>query len=240
MKFLVEIDIENKILPLGYRMKFVSLIKAALKKESLEEYEKLYFYEGKKNKGLKPFVFATYLNKFKFEENNIQVDGGVNLTISTPNYNLGILIYNGLLKLKQHDNLIIKKISLEREKEVKENKEIFKTLSPIYIKDKNNNPLSPLDENFNIELNYISNFILKSYRGYGLERELNFRAVDMKKNVIKESIKGFKEKTNKEFMFITAYSGVFELEGSKEDLNLLKQLGVGYRRNEGFGFIDLI
>jgi len=240
LKFVVEIDIENKKLPLAYRMKFVSLIKYAIEKESSDEYKKLYLYEGKKNKKTKPFVFSVYLKDFKIEESNINVEGGANLTISTPSYNIGILIYNGLLKIKKYDNLSIKKISLEKEKEVKNNKELFKTLSPIYIKDEKNIPISPWEENFNEEINYISNIILESYRGYGLEKKLLFNPINMKKNVIKEAIKGFKDKTNKEFIFITAYSGIFELEGSKEDLNLLKQLGVGYRRNQGFGFIDLI
>ena len=60
----------------------------------------------------------------------------------------------------------------------------------------------------------------------------------MKKIVVKEQIKGFKEKTGKEYIYIKAYSGIFKLIGNTEDLNLLKELGVGARRS-GFGNIDL-
>ena len=58
--------------------------------------------------------------------------------------------------------------------------------------------------------------------------------------IVKEEISGFKEKTNKKYIYFNSYSGVFHLRGDKDDLNLLKELGIGVRRNSGFGSIDLI
>ncbi|MCS4585970.1 hypothetical protein FZ990_12235 [Clostridium perfringens] len=42
------------------------------------------------------------------------------------------------------------------------------------------------------------------------------------------------------YILFNSYSGVFHLRGDKDDLNLLKELGIGGRRNSGFGSIDLI
>lgn len=240
MKFSIKLEAGDGIIPLGYRMNFVSLIKKAIEIESKEEFEKLYYYKDKKNKKIKPFTFSVYINDFKIEKDIINVNGYINLIISTPSYNLGIVIYNGLLKLKKHNNLVIQKLSLEKEKAVTNNKEKFKTLSPIYIKDNENKVLTPWDSNFTKEFNYITNLLLESYRGFGLQEELIFTPINMKKVVVKEKIKGFIEETKKEVIFITAYSGIFELQGNIEDLNLLKQLGVGFRRSEGFGLIDLM
>lgn len=244
MRFKVIMESKNKKLPKSNRFMTTSIIKQAMELGDKDLFNELYFYNGKKNKKIKPFTFSIYLNDFNIEEDYIELNGDLSITISTSDYNLGIAIYNGLLSIdefKYKDYLLIrKKIVLIKEKRVSEDAILCKTLSPIHIKDKFNRSVQIEDSNFEKELNYISNLFLESYRGYGLKEELKFKPIKMKKQVVKEEIRGFTEVTNKKNIFIDSYSGIFNLEGDKEDLNLLLQDGVGFRRSEGFGLIDLI
>lgn len=246
MRFKAIFKLKEKKIPISNRFMIVSLIKKAIELGDENLFEELYFYQGKKNKKTKSFTFAIYLNDFNIKDEYIELNGDLSITISTSDYNIGIGIYNGLLKLKDNEfkykkyTLVMKKIILLKEKKVKEEEIVCKTLSPIYIRDIDGNPIEVENENFEKGLNYISDVFLKSYRGYGLKKELKFQKVKMKKQVVKEEIECFINKTHKKYMFINCYSGIFKLEGDIEDLNLLLQNGLGYRRNQGFGTIDLI
>lgn len=236
--------LKDGIIPIGYRMMIVSLLKKAIEKGDKEYFNKLYYYNEKKNKKIKSFCFGTYLQNFKFEEEGIKVDGKINITISTPDYMLGVSMYNGLLKLstyryKDKYEFIKEKVILEKEKIISDEHVVLKTLSPIVIKDSEGKKVDIDSENYEKELNYISNIILESYRGYGLKRKLVFMPIKMKKNVVKEEITGFTKEINKKYIYINGYSGIFTMEGDIEDLNLLLQLGIGFRRSEGFGLISL-
>lgn len=245
MRFKIICRAENNKVPIGYRMMILSLIKKCLQETDGEYFNDIFYFNNKKNKKIKPFTFATYLNDYSYEEDFITVKGEINISISTIDYNLGILIYNGLLKLKEYEfkkeyKLIVQKVILEREKQINENKILLKTLSPIYIRNKNNKPVSIEDETYEKELNYICNLELESIRGYGLKEIIKFRPVNMKKVVVKEEIENFKEITNKKYMYIEAYKGTFTLDGNLEDLRVIVQAGVGFRRSQGFGMIDLV
>lgn len=244
MRLTVKGKIKEKQMSLSYRTMIMSIIKKSMEFGDKEYFKELYFYEDKKNKKIKPFCFGVYLRDFKITGNNVEVNGDISITISTPDYNLGIILYNGFLKMKEHPykgvTFIKDRVILERESKINTLDTLFKTLSPIYIKDKENNPIDVDSHDYCRELNYISDLLLKSYRGYGLREALEFIPVNMKKVVIKEKIKDFIEKTNKEYMYINGYSGIFKLKGDIEDLELLKQLGIGYRRSEGCGLIDLV
>ncbi|WP_294358716.1 CRISPR-associated endoribonuclease Cas6 [uncultured Clostridium sp.] len=236
---------KDGVIPIGYRIMIVSLLKNAIEKGDKEYFDKLYYYNDKKNKKIKSFCFGTYLEDFKFEGDIIRVNGKMNITISTPDYILGIAIYNGLLKLgtykfKDKYEFIREKVILEKEKWITTENIVLKTLSPIVIKNSEGKPVDIANPDYSKELNYICNLMLNSYRGYGLRKNLIFNPVTMKKNVIKEEITGFSNNSKKKFIYINGYSGTFVLEGDIEDLNLLLQLGIGFRRSEGFGLISLV
>lgn len=243
MRLKVIGNIDKEKMPLSYRTMVMSFIKKAIELGDKECFKELYYYKDKKNKKIKPFCFSVYLNDFKIINDQVQVNGDISITISTADYNLGIVLYNGLLKIKEHSykdiTFIKNRVILEKESKVTTKEAIFKTLSPIYIKDKNNKVLSPDNPKYVEELNYISNLLLKTYRGYGLTESLEFTPLQMKKTVIKEKIKDFIKNSNKEFIYINGYLGIFKLKGNIEDLQLLMELGIGFRRSEGFGLVDL-
>lgn len=247
MRLKVIFTEKNKVFPLSYRMLVSSVIKKALELSDNEYYKELYYYEEKKNKKIKPFTFSVFFKDYQIEKDEVNLNGNGSIIISTCDYNLGINLYNGLLKLKSYSykkesgyEIILEKIILEREKIINESRIFCKTLSPIHIKDKNNEVVGINEERFNEELNYICNLALNTFRGYGLKEKLYFMPVSMKKIVAKEKIEGFRKINNKEYIYIEGYKGNFYLEGNVEDLRILLQLGLGFRRSEGFGMIDLV
>lgn len=248
MKIRINFTAKDKRFPLSYRMMITSLIKNALEKGDEEYFKDIYYYEEKKNKKIKPFTFAVFFKDFSIEQDIVNINGNGSILISTCDYNFGINLYNGLLKLKSYDykkgengfEIFISNIILEKEKEINESRIFCKTLSPIHIKDKNNKPLSVTDEKFNVELNYICNLLLNTFRGEGLKEEIIFTAVKMKKVVAKEKISDFKKINGKDIIYIEGYSGTFYLEGNIQDLRMLMQIGLGFRRSEGWGMIDLV
>lgn len=231
-------------IPLANNMLFVSLIKEALKKVNKDYYEKLYYYGDNNNKKIKNFTFSTFLKDFNIEGDIIYIKDKLYFNISSPDYEFGINIYNGLLSMNKfiYKNFTLNrcKISLEKEKFINSEEVIFKTMSAMCIKNKENNFLSPEDLNYGEELNYVVNKSIESFRGYGLKKELQFKSINMKKVVVKESIRNFKNITNKDIFYVNAYKGIFKLTGDIEDLNLIYQLGIGFRRSQGFGMIDIL
>ncbi len=247
MRFVIALKpLENKI-PISNRNIGMSLIKAAIKIENEELFNDMFFYGDKKNKKIKPIAFSIYINDFKINKNDIDVNGDILINISTPSNRIGLTIFNGIIKLKNKGEFKYKNYSFKllnirllEEKAINTNIIKCKTLSPIYIRDINGKSISIEDkEKFEEGLNYVSNIFLESYRGYGLKERLIFEPRYMKKNVIKEEIDEFKNQTNKQFMFINAFSGVFALKGNVDDLKVLMQSGIGFRRTQGFGLLDL-
>lgn len=227
----------NKI-QIVYRMFILSMIKKILSDFDEKYFNSIFFHDGKKSKKIKPFTFSAFFRDYKIKEKYIEVNGEVKIIISSADMKLMMILFNGFMNMKNYGDFIKLSVNVEKERKINKDEAIFKTLSPIYIKDKDGKDLDIEDENYNKVFNYYADIILRSYRGYGLNKTLEFIPLNMKKIIAKEQIKGFKEKTGKEYIYIKAYSGIFKLIGNTEDLNLLKELGVGARRS-GFGNIDL-
>lgn len=231
-------------IPVAHKMMFVSLIKSALTIVDEEYYKNLYNFDEKNNKKIKPFSFSIQLKQFKMQGDVFQIADRVIFNITTPDYELGIKIYNGLLNIEEfhYRDFRLKKIkiNLVKEKNITSNAVVFKTMSPLCIKDKSNTFIEPSHPDYEKELNYIVDKNLMAYRGHGLKLPLKFQEVLMKKVVVKEEISGFKNVTQKQIFYVNAFSGIFKLEGDAEDLDFIYKAGVGFRRSQGFGALDLV
>lgn len=243
MRIIVELKTIK--LPLNYNYLILSLIKNNLSKENPMLFRKIY----KKNEDYefrtKPFTFSVKLENFKVENDEVTLEKHALLTISTFDYIIGSVIYNSFLKEKDYEyqnkyKLQIGKVNILKEKNINSNQAVFKTLSPIIIRNKEGEFLKIDDLNYEKELNYIVNNNIKSYRGNGLKEKLKFEPVLMKKRVIKEKISEFTKKTGKDIFYITGYEGIFKLTGDKEDLNLIYKIGVGFRRGSGGGCLEIV
>lgn len=233
----------NKI-PIGYRMMFVSLIKNLLSNYCEEYYNEIYTYNEGKNKKTKNFAFSVFMKDFKKEE-NVFLTNEVTLNISSPDKKLILYLYNSLIRMKEYEydgeyKIYKNAVKIINHKKIDNDYCMFKTMSPIAVKNKDGRFLNIDDAEYFESLNYIVNQSLINYRGKGLSREIEFIPVDLKKVVVKEKITSFTEKTGKEYMCVNSYSGVFILKGSNEDLNDIHKLGIGFRRNQCFGMIDLV
>jgi len=244
MKLRINFLAKDKKMPLSYRMMITSLIKKSLEVSDEQYFENMYYYGEKKNKKIKPFTFAVFFNDYSIEKSIVNLNGNGSIIISTCDYNFGINLYNGLLKLKEYSykdfTIIFERVLLEKEKNVNERRIFCKTLSPIHVKDKNNKPVPIDDERFNEEINYICNLSLENFRGEGLKEKIYLMPVKMNKVVAKEKIRDFEKINDNDYIYIEGYKGTFYLEGNIQDLRLLMQIGLGFRRSQGFGMIDLV
>ncbi len=240
----IKCEYKTNKFPLMYQMMIVSLIKDSIKQNNKDYYEKLYLYDGKKNKQIKNFTFSVFMNGYEINGEVAEIKNGITVIISTPDLELGINLYNGLLNTKEfrYKSFKIEKqyISLIKEKTINEEEVTFKTLSPIAVKNKEGKFIDINNNDYEKELNYISDLTLKTHRGYGLKQPLKFIPISMRKVVVKEDISGFKQVTSKNIMYVNSYSGIFKLIGAREDLEELYKSGLGYRRSQGFGNVDLV
>ena len=231
---------EVRKIPICYRMAVVSIIKDALRTSDKQYYNRLY---GDAKQVTKPFVFSTYLRNFHMGDKEIELDG-LSVTISSPDYEFLLHLYNGLQK---KERFLYKEFCFEKrrlrfvkEKDVNSSTIVFRTLSPILIENEQGAPVSPDDSNYERHVNYLANLILSRYRGIGLKRHLYVRPIRYKKVIIKESNHQFVERhSDDKYLYFTAYNGLFELMGHPEDLGLLYQLGLSKRRNQGFGQLEI-
>lgn len=264
LKIIYDVD----ILPLDYRNYFMKLIKDALSLNELGRYylNKLYYYgedfKEKSNKAPKPFCFTVRFQhdkeEFKKDKTIFYLKTPVEFYVSSVDKEFLVTLYNGLINKKLYpfkagDGLIkkVESVLLLREKKINKNKAIFKTLAPILIENKDDEPLLPIDEDGNNlessdirfvyflkEFNFITDSILKGIRGEGIKERIEFKPIRVRKEVVKHRIRE-KNEDPKIYTF-TCFSGIFELSGSPEDLNYIYQLGIGLRRAQGFGMVEVI
>ena len=252
-------------LPILYRQRFMSLIKEALGKSDVNYKESLYPEESvEKSKIAKPFCFSISMPKEKtIKKEKIVIDEGIeiedivfyfpensyiNFYISSCDFHFIVNLYNGLLEIKEFKfgngiALKLNRIFMLNERRILNDEVIFKTNSPILIEDAEENPVLPIEariEYFNEQFNAIHHRILKDIRGEGLKRNLTFYPIKIKKQVVKHTLKGFREKTGKPYMMLTCFEGCFKLKGEPEDLQMLYQIGIGLRTGQGFGMVDVV
>lgn len=242
----LKVDYNAERIPRAYNTLFMSLIKEAFKKSDEEYFKKLYFYkDNMANKKSKNLTFSIYVKDYEIKDKDMIVNDRVSVIFSTPDLELGLILYNGLLKLKTFEykkeyHLNRLRMDLIKEKVIDDKEVTLKTLSPICIKNKEGYFINIDSPSYEEELNYITNIVLESYRGYGLKERLRFTDVDMKKVVVKEELREFKNKTGREYECVNSYKGLFKLSGDKEDLKDIYMLGIGNKRSQGFGNVEIV
>jgi|YNPMSStandDraft_1061717.scaffolds.fasta_scaffold04348_5 CRISPR-associated endoribonuclease Cas6 len=249
------------IIPTDYRNHFVSLIKESLKSSS-ENGENFinYFYEGNKSK---PFTFSVYMPvkkdgyNFKFLEGK----NSINFFFTTNDYEFLMRVYNGLNNKKVVSNMKlfkqeINKISdfyLYPNKKITKNEVVFKTLSPILIRDIDDGDYYVVPENllsekklkyykektmdqfiFNLKKNAI--YLVKKFLDREINEndlEFNFPNIELVPTIHSSKVSKFK----------ITYPGIkciMNVKGDNDILKLFYDIGIGARRSEGFGMLDII
>jgi CRISPR-associated endoribonuclease Cas6 len=219
-----------------------------------------------KTKIPKPFCFSVAMpNSKTIKKEKIVIDEGFEIEdtvfyfpqnsylsfyVSSSDYQFILNLYNGLLGIKDFDfknGIILKldRVFMLNEKKIIGDEAVFKTNSPILIEDKDGKPVlpiaseQPLIDFFNKQFNAIHSRILKDIKREGLKQDLELYPLEIKKQVVKHTLRGFREKTGKPYMTLTCFEGCFKLKGDPHDLQMLYQIGIGLRTGQGFGMVEV-
>ena len=226
----IQIRFKTEKIPIDYRLMIISLIKESIKKVDFDYFNELYSKEKQVNK---PYTFALKLGEINFTDKDILTDNIV-ITISSGDYKFLAYLQNGLLNLTtfKYKDYIMEKISLypTENKKIITNSIICKAISPFFIYDSNQKPISPSHEDFNEFLNNSLSAM------FNKRIDVKFEPINLKKRIVKE----MSTKNNGNFLKYETYVGTFKLSGTREDLQILYDYGMSQRRAQGYGLFEII
>jgi CRISPR-associated endoribonuclease Cas6 len=225
----------------NYRKNFVSLIKEAFNYSDNEELKKLNTIKKQK-----PYTFSV---KFYVKNSNDcqleLIDTTLDFYFSTNDYLILMSVYNFMIKRLNNYNIfpncknVLVKAMLLNKSKIDKDSVVFKTLSPIVVRDminKNGNKtLKFTDEDFinNLKLSIKSQ--VKAFLSQDIEQNsIDIRVLKMKA----DNINSFGN--NKNFYGLYANSGLIELNLKPEYLQLLYDIGVAAKRSQGFGMLEKV
>jgi CRISPR-associated endoribonuclease Cas6 len=213
----------------------MSYFKFALSKEYFDKFETMYI----KTTNVKPFSFSTYIKDLRYEgEYAISPTKVLKMYISSNDYNLIMLLYNSILINKNRkmpisplNSVKLDKITVKYLENIETNSINIKFLSPLLLRlhDRNSNKdyyITCDDSNFNME---ITRSIKDLCTFFNINCDtLEIENIALKKVVVKNMRMNF-----------DATAGKMKIKSSPEVLNLLYKIGIGSRRNQGFGLFEI-
>lgn len=227
-------------LPVDYRPGFMSIIKSAIQSEAGEQYELIF---GMRT--VKPYTFAvTFGDEIEIIEDKIFFTKPVEFKFSSFDLVYEIYIYNYLVKNKRlniyQQSFEVSSIRVLNKQEIRKDSAIFRTLAPVLIRSHKNEKhyLCPKCENFSGDEDFDEAFRFNvnelARNLIGIDSvEVEFKPVKLKRVVVKHMTKYGDLK-------FPGFTGVFYLSAPVDVLNLINKAGLGSRRGEGFGMIDLV
>lgn len=241
MRFNVELLLDNEVLPKDKNRIIISLLK-----NNFSSYDKDYYSELYKEtpNNMKSFTFALYMGNCKFLREEIFIpEKKIILNFSTHDIRDGIMFYNAFLKNKGlkysiKDNVMkINKISLNKEKMITNDEAIYKTLSPISVRehhgDNKKTWYHSLDNEKGQEI-FMNNLKYQLIDEFGEERILDIEEVEFEILANKEvKVKHYDIEVLGNICHI-------KIMGKPYILDYLYKAGIGSQRNSGFGMVDLV
>ena len=252
----------SKILP-NYHGAFVSLIKEAVRRADEEMYNEVYVLP---NRRVKPFCFAIYYKREKVEDNVIYTDGLVNMNLSMGDITdrFVLALFNGIRGGKGRTSLypfpfpLGEKLHLAQvmlEKEYLPNYfhqygVSFKTLSPILLhnEEKKNtkavlHPATTMKSGENIvsgrnlviSKEAFLNSLKISLNGVATN-PIQFVPGKLTATKIPYSVGNIDDQRP---INLIGFKGSFTLRGEPDDLYNVYRFGMGFKRNQGFGMVEV-
>ena len=247
MRFAIEFELTKNELPVDYRVTFVSFLKSIFKDYDEAIYNQLY-KEGQITK--KPFTFSLYMGSAKFLKDKISLGGNkIILNFSTYENGLGIHFYNSVLSflnkeypLSEQNFMKATRITLNKEYPIDDDTILVKTLSPIIVRqhERESNKDDYILWSHEDFIKVLKDSIESSYKEFaktdGIEGQISGLVIEplkMKKTVIFHELKKVKTGMN-------ANLGIMKLQGDRELLDFIVKAGLGSRRGQGFGMMEVI
>jgi len=257
MRFSVEIELSGSklVIPTDYRRNILSLIKEAINPGQIgtEIYEKYYVKEARK---IKPFTFSVH-----FKTDDEQSEKG-RLSLTEPKLNLFfsasdpvflIYVYNGLVQLKKDYPLFpglkakVGRFNLEQQKNFQLSESVFKTCSPLLVRDtdasgKSRGYITADKPEFEDRLYHSVKSMCKALLDGTPELKKNdFAAEWIRSQTVR--INHYQNKdaspdSKKEM--IEATSGTIKIKAPANVLQLIYDAGIGAKRSQGFGMLDVL
>jgi CRISPR-associated endoribonuclease Cas6 len=231
MRFSVTYDVAGSLeLPIDYRAAFVSLIKNALENANYPKYSKGVVEHV-------PICFAVRFDrKPEIIGDKIVIGKNIRLYISSPSHVLGTAVYNGLLSINEfpiyHTRIANPIISYVKEYDFRRDLAVFVTLSPIVIRhfQKKDRYVLPNEEGFSQSFN---NALEEQWATYnsgnlGLHGSVKVGLLKFKK-VVMTHYGGL----------VLGFTGIIQFNAEPSILKFFYQSGIGYRRTNGFGFVEV-
>lgn len=236
MRLKIECILENNNVFLDYNRKILSFFKKSLELYN-EEIKNNYYGEPYE----KDMSFSCFFPFEKIENNKILLKEKSFKIFITFNsivdgihfYNSFILAKNKKLKFMLEDNsFLIKNITKLNEKQILEDKAIFKTLSPVVIREKRE-----CEKDWYHFFDEKGIKVLKKNICYSLKEKFLLRELE-KLEIIPIDIR--KTVVNFYNIKFTATKGTFAVKGDKKILEYFYKSGFGSRKSSGFGMLELI
>jgi len=231
---------EGIYLPLDYRGGFISLIKKSIERASVIDYEFLY-----QNRTIKPYTFAvSFGDDIKVENDKIFFNRPLQFKFSSFELKYEVYLYNFLVSQRSVEicgrAFSVENIKFVRVGKIRKNTAIFRTLSPVLIRSHKNEKhyLCPVCENFKGDDDFYDAFefnlneLARNFLGVD-SVAFEFRPIKLRRIVVKHMTKYGDLK-------FPAFVGLFYLEAPSDILNLINRAGLGSRRGEGFGMLELV
>lgn len=264
MRFSCKVFIpKNTVIPADYRRYLLSLIKEAIKNsgsDGLEFYNRFY-----SDNQTKPFTFSAYFPINKNNGNKLEGDY-FSFFFSTNDYEFLMRVYNGLITIKNNGfNLFgtkitdIKNFFLFPEKKFTKNEALFKTLSPFLVRSTENGDNYLYPKNFQIQTNdknkngshwkyweEAESFveILQTSINALVKKELPEHKgevkIELSNAVVVPILHGSGNAEHEFQMTFPGIKGLVKITALPEVLKLLYDIGIGARRSEGFGMLEVV
>lgn len=237
MRFEILCKLDNKEVSVDYNRKILHCIKTVLQKYNDGIYKE-YYESGAREKD---YSFSVYLPIEKIENEVIYLNNNIlKITISFLNMLEAVHFYNAFIKGKgkkisfgEENNLKIISINKVQEKEIQSETVIFKTMSPVLIREKldgNKSWYYLLTEKKGMEV--LKTNLKHTLSGKFLEEDIeNLEIVPIQ---IKKTIVSFYD------IKFQSSKGTFFIRGNKKILEYFYKAGFGSKKSAGFGLLDIL
>ncbi|MDR7614902.1 MAG: CRISPR-associated endoribonuclease Cas6 [Armatimonadota bacterium] len=231
MRLQVVYSLDNPKLPVEYRRGFASLLKEAIKQANPTCFERYYL----RLHTLKPFTFSLFFPELTGNEReNFHVGSKAILSFSTFSPEVMASVYNGVLQIREYpifeNKIRLYNVFLRPQITIVKDRVQFKTQAPVLVNTKGNPNwyLLPGEEGFEEGLNFSVRELCRVFLGMS-DARVEFHPIAIRRKVVRHYN-----------MHMQGFVGIFELRGQPEVLNLIYQVGLGVRRSQGFGMLELV